>query len=237
MGKGELIWADLSTYGTKSSIDFYSDVFGWNLIDESGYFISTLDDLPIAGLYETPAFFKKIKMPHFWMSYFQVDSVTETSQIAASHGGKVEINNIDFYNGKISLIRDPLGAGFTIYEGKDLGLPRTLKNNHIISTELHVSKLDEVMSFYNTIFDWRYVKNDENAYQIYIGDKLTNIRMMEIPKDFKGTYEYWVLTFKVKNVAESIKLIKKKGGQIINMESGRSMSSDNSGEAFFYISE
>jgi len=208
--QGEFIWADLSTYDPIESIQFYKSVFDWELTNSSGYYISTIKDSIVAGIYETPAFFKKIKMPHFWMSYFQVGSALDTSKIAEAHGGKVEINDIEFYNGKISLIRDPLGAGFTIYDGDDLQFSKDGQNSSIVQTELHASDLNKVMPFYSALFNWEY-------------------------KDLKGKFEYWVLTFKVGDLESTTQRMTTNGGQIISDEKNKLLSSDNSNEAFFYI--
>ena len=96
MKTSKLIWADLSTYDPKSSLSFYQNVFGWEFHNDRGYWIATLDGQAVAGIYETPAFFKKIKMPHFWMSYFQVDDTTTVVQKSEKTKGKVELSDQDF---------------------------------------------------------------------------------------------------------------------------------------------
>ena len=235
MAKGNFIWADLSTYNTRASVNYYSTVFDWEVSDDGGYHILTKNETTIAGLYETPSFFKKIGMPHFWMSYFQVASVSEATKIAESNGGKVELTNLPFSNGKIALIRDPLGAGFTIYEGNDLQLSINEKNRSLLKTELHTSDLERVRTFYSEIFGWSYNELDNSTYDVLINNEASNIRMLEVPNKLKGKYEYWVLTFKIKDVATIYDRILKAGGQLIFEETDRILVSDNSNEAFFYI--
>jgi len=235
MEKGRFIWADLSTYNVSKSLAFYASVFDWKFSDEAGYYLLSNSDAVIAGLYETPPFFKKIKMPHFWMSYFQVPSVSDASKIAASMGGKVELTDIPFYNGNISLIRDPMGAGFTVYDGQDLQIAKDSNNKSILKTELHTSNLEEVMPFYAAVFDWTYEKVDETTVEVLINNQKSNIQLKQIPNTLKGNYEYWVLTFSILKLEVTKNRLLKEGAQIIIHEENKLLISDDSNEAFFYL--
>lgn len=233
MTKGNFIWADLSTYNTTTSIRFYTEVFGWDIIDNDGYFMSAKDSYPIAGIYETPPFFQKIKMPHFWMSYFQVDSASAAAETAEAHGGKVELKDKGFNNGQIALIRDPQGAGFTVYDGNELFLNSRQGHGAITETELHVSDTKKVLPFYSQIFNWKYIESEQGTYKV--GGR--NITIREIPNSIKGKFEYWVTTILVKDLKYTTNQIIKNGGGVISEEYGRNLMTDNSGESFFYIKE
>ena len=235
MHQGDFIWADLSTYNTSKSIEYYRSVFNWEIVSNEGYHILTNHEAVIGGLYETPAFFQKIKMPHFWMSYFQVRSVSDITRIAESLGGKVELSDIPFYNGHIALIRDPMGAGFTIYEGQDLQLGTSTLNQPLLKTELHTSNLKKVKPFYSEIFNWKYVEVERDTYQVLINQQESNIRLREIPNDLKGKYEYWVITVQLEEIDKIKDRIIGQGGRVIENEGNRILVSDNSNEAFFYI--
>ncbi len=235
MHQGDFIWADLSTYNTVKSIEYYRSVFNWEITNNEGYYILTNNEAVIGGLYETPAFFKKIKMPHFWMSYFQVQSVSDTSRIAESLGGKIEISNIPFYNGIIALIRDPMGAGFTIYEGKDLQLGTNTSNQPLLKTELHTSNIEKVKPFYSGIFDWNYEEVESGNHIVLINKQKSNIKLREIPNELKGKYEYWVITVHVAKIDKIKERIIRMGGIIIETEENKILVADNSHEAFFYI--
>jgi len=234
--KGAFIWADLSTYNTQSSIDFYKAVFGWELNNMQEYHLASISDIPIAGIFETPAFLQKINMPHFWMSYFQVDSTPQVVELAKSLGAKIEVDSTDFNNGKIALIRDPQGAGFTVYEGEGLNFAAP-GQSAVLQTELHVSDLDNVIPFYTALFNWQLKAIDSNTYQVQNDVADRNILLKQIPNDLKGKYEYWAISFQVNNLSQSASLIEKHGGSVITKEGSRILMSDNSQEAFFYIQE
>jgi len=235
MNKGAFIWADLSTYNTAESIDFYSKVFGWTFSNNEGYYLAEASPFLVAGVYETPPFFKKIKMPHFWMSYFQVDSVKDTVRIAEAQGGKVEIAYTKFNKGHVALIRDPQGAGFTVYEGDALYFDTVQSVGTIIRTELQVSDLQKVWPFYSSIFEWEYSVISSEIYEVISTKDQSNITIREYPNSLKGKYEYWVCTILAKDLNKTSQAITQHGGKIISMEKDRILMTDNTQEAFFYI--
>ncbi len=177
-------------------------------------------------------------MPHFWMSYFQVDNVAETVQKAKALGGKVEIENEYLFGGNIALIRDPQGAGFTVYDGTQLnnGFENTV--NTIIGNELHVSNANNVIPFYEGVLGWQVgAKNAYNTYPVFSenGNLITTIQ--EIDNTFKGKYEYWAIKISVENLNSTKDTILKSGGHLVSDEGNQLLCTDNSGEAFFYIRE
>lgn len=171
------------------------------------------------------------------MSYFQVDSTAAATSIAKAQNGIIEIENTPFSKGTISLIRDPQGAGFTIYEGYELHFEESKKYDSIIETELHVSDLDKVLPFYSKVLNWEYEKINDNSYQVKSNKAKSNIKINQLSNDIKGKYEYWVITIRVEDLKAKTKLILENGGSIVSEEGDRILMSDNSGEAFFYIKE
>jgi len=238
MKPNNFIYADLSTYAPAKSISFYEHVFGWTYYKADNYYAAYLKNTAVAGLYETPQKFKQMRMPHFWMSYIQVNNVTKTVEKATQLGGIIELQTEMFSTDRIVLIRDPAGAGFTIYEGEHLANVRTQNTaNTLIWNELHVSDASKVIPFYQGIFDWKIVQVSHDVYQIYDTNDEHISDIVEISNEFKGTYEYWVCTFGVNNVQATKKRILENGGKLIEEETNRILCSDDSGEAFFYIKD
>lgn len=236
MKSGRFIWADLSTYDTSSSVEFYENVFGWEVSNLSNYFLAKQGSRHIAGIFETPEFLKKIKMPHFWMSYFQVDSTPKAVDMVKSIGAKIEVDSTEFNNGNIALIRDPQGAGFTVYDGKELYFAEEAMHGSIIKTELHVSNIENVLPFYKALFDWQLIGSG-NDLQVSYDNVGSNISLRKISNAVKGKFEYWVITILVDKISVTTQKILKEGGSIISQEGHRNLMVDNSNEAFFYIQE
>ncbi|MEM6363723.1 MAG: VOC family protein [Planctomycetota bacterium] len=231
------VWADLSTYNTQRSRDFYSRVFDWEFADADGYFVAYQGDSEVVGLFETPAFFQQIKMPHFWMSYIAVEDAQKTAdQANAIANAKVEMVD-DFYGGRVALIRDPQGAGFTVYDGQKLD-SRCQRENHLIWNELHVSDASTVIPFYETLFRWNIRQSEQtNHYQIFDENKKHISDIAVIPNRIKGNYEYWACSFGVNDLQTTKQRIEQNGGGVITEERDRVLMHDDSAEAFFYISQ
>jgi len=95
MNHGKFIWVDLSTFQLNEAKSFYQKVFNWQFhAKPKGYenaLPNEFSNQSIAAIYEMPAFFQKIKMPSFWMSYIAVSDITQAIKVAKKHGGKIEI--------------------------------------------------------------------------------------------------------------------------------------------------
>ena len=231
-------FADLSTYTLENTISFYEKIFGWKYYKNENYYIAFLGNIEVAGLYETPEKFKQMRMPHFWMTYIQVENMDDTIKKAKKIGGIIEMGYKLKNYGKVALIRDPQGAGFTIYEGDKLKNVRTKNTiNTLIWNELHVSNTSKVIPFYQEIFDWKIKQTKQGFYTVLNckNEHITNI--LEISNKYKGSYEYWVCTFGVKNLQKTKNQILENGGNKIFNDGNRILFSDNSSEAFFYLKE
>ena len=229
------IFADLSSYSPKDSITFYERVFDWSYYKEYDYYTAYQGNDQIVGLYETPIKFKQMRMPSFWMTYFKVESVEQTVDKASAMGGIIEMTDEIPGYGKVALIRDPQGSGFTVYEGDILSNTRTQNTvNTLIWNELHISDPSKILPFYQAIFNWEIIEQSEDTLNVLNGNKEHICDIMIIPNDLKGKFEYWICTFKVDDLQASKKIILKNGGSLIIDEGHRILFTDNSGEAFFY---
>lgn len=200
MNVNHIIFSDLSTYSPKETIPFYENVFGWSFINEYDYYTAFIEDKAIIGLYETPEKFKLMKMPHFWMTYIKVKNVKLIVDKAHLLGGIVEIEQTLEGFGKVALIRDPSGAGFTIYEGNYLQNTRTENQvSTLIWNELHVSNALKVIPFYENLFNWEFQNIENGIYNIYY-ENIHLANLLEIPNVYKGKYEYWISSFGVKDL-------------------------------------
>ena len=238
MKPNNIAFADLSTYTPDETSNFYHRVFQWEYHKHNNYYLAHRGSDITTRMYETPDKFKTIGMPHFWMTYIQVNDLDKTVQLAKDLGGIIELVDKDSSIGAIALIRDPLGAGFTIFEGDILQNTRT-KNipNTLIWNELHVSDISKVLPFYSEIFNWRFTKKANSHYEIYNYDGNHISDILEIENRIKGKYEYWVCTFGVKDLEQTQKLIEANGGSCLYDSSKRALCSDNSEQAFFFIKQ
>ncbi len=231
-------YADLSTYSPKKSLAFYEAIFGWDYYNADEYYVAFNDNMEVSGLYETPDKFKQMRMPHFWMTYIKVKNINETINKAIELGGIIEVYSNHLAFGKIAIIRDVLGAGFTVYEGCTLINTRTKDTqNTLIWNELHISNAAKVIPFYQELFNWNIRAISKDSYEVFNteGNHICDIH--EFPNSYKGKYEYWACTFAVKDLNLSQSTVNQNGGETIYWDKERILVTDNSKEAFFYIKE
>lgn len=235
MFKNHFVFADLSTYNLETAKAFYSSIFEWEYQTEDGqYCLATIQGNEVSGLYETPQKFKDMNMPSFWMSYIHVENVAKTVSKAKALGGIIELVDKDNAIGKIALIRDPLGAGFTIYEGNQLNTRSENTANGFIWNELFVSDLAKVQPFYEGIFDWKISGIEDHRYAILDSNEKTIGHINVVSNDIKGKYEYWGVFFSVENVATIKRRVLDNGGALLYEDENIAALADTFG-AFFHV--
>ena len=116
---GTLCWADLSTPDAKRASDFYTGLFGWQIVadpkDTSGYLHIKNGEHFIGGV--PPAAHRPQGVPPHWMAYFQVDDVDATAAKASQMGAKLFLPPTTMEGvGRMSVIADPQGAVFSLFK-------------------------------------------------------------------------------------------------------------------------
>ncbi len=115
---GTLCWADLSTPDSKRAGDFYSGLFGWQLIrdekDPSGYLHIKNGEHFIGGI--PPAAHRPAGVPPHWLAYFWVDDVDASAGKAKQMGANPIVAPMTIEGvGRMAVIADPQGAVFAIF--------------------------------------------------------------------------------------------------------------------------
>lgn len=240
---GDLTWIDLSTFDVELAQRFYGNLLGWEFtFDDSGYITSSSDSdkISCAGLYEMPNFFQKIKMPSFWMTYMRVDDIAAIVNKAKELGGKIELEEEGDF-GKVALIRDPSGAGFTCYEGNILKSYHSDLHGNWSWSELFVSDISLVRAFYTNLFDWRIEPQIADRYMICNkgGNKIGSLQVAA--NEIKGDKEFWAVYFAVRDLSVAEVLVADAGGQVVsrheNADGSYLLVYDNQGAAFFLNTE
>lgn len=235
MKENHFIYADLSTYDLIKSQQFYSDVFGWKYYNSGeDYLIAFSGKKEVSGLYETPKKFQEMNMPSFWMSYIQVNNVLETVEIARELGGIIELVDLEASIGKIALIRDPAGAGFTVYEGNMLNVRTSNVPNTLVWNELFISDVSKVKAFYEGIFHWKIIPTDSDRFSIFDTDGTEISAINQVSNALKGNYEYWSVFFGVKNRSKTKDKVLQNEGSLVYEDSSSTVLADSFG-AFFHI--
>lgn len=229
------VFADLSTFNVPIAKSFYSAVFGWEYSSSFGeYWTARFEGKDVGGLYETPKKFQDMGMPSFWMSYIRVANVAETVEKAKAQGGIIELVDADAAIGPIALVRDPQGAGFTIYQGGYLDARYSNRANSLVWNELFVSDFAPVRDFYQAVFGWSFEAAGNDRYIIQNeGEAIGAIQVLS--NEIKGTLEYWGVFFAVENRGEAIATVIKQGGMLSYEDDAFALVTDPYGAAFHLV--
>lgn len=241
--KNNFVWCDLSTFDVDRAKKFYTKIFDWQYTPTSDrsmsntYHIAYQDQHAMAALYVMPDFFQKIKMPSFWMSYIQVDDIEEIVAKAKQHEGVIiEIEPTQFdEKSRIALIRDPSGAGFTIYEGPNLNGRHNSGHGCMVWNVHHVKSVKKIQAFYEDVFDWTIKKQRTNnhTYDVTIGEGIPVATIEEMDESVTGAFQYWMPIFEVQSQKEIKQTVKKLGGEVlVELDDGRVIYTDEQGGSF-----
>ena len=117
---GTLCWADLNTPDQPRAGQFYSDLFGWQIMKEDedpahNYWHIKNGEEFIGGI--PPSAHQQPGTPAHWMAYFAVSDCDATAAAARNLGATLYMPPTDFEDvGRISVIADLQGATFAIFK-------------------------------------------------------------------------------------------------------------------------
>jgi predicted enzyme related to lactoylglutathione lyase len=238
--ESRIVWNDLSTYDVEEAKRFYQMTFQWDFQEDRSvgepYLIAQYGGQSIAGIYLLPKQFRMKRFPSFWMPYIHVTNIWDTVREAKQFGGaKVEIRPMDLGEGNlIALVRDPLGAGFTLYQGEGSGKQPTPSHGLVMRNELHISSLAKVKTFYEHLFGWQILPTEHaNIFSITLrsGNMLGHV--LELPNHLRGNYQYWIPMFKVNDVASYVERVLDTGGTTAeSFWNDQTMIQDSQGASF-----
>lgn len=250
------VWTDLSSYDTKASRQFYAGVFGWEMYDAGkmpsdpddtfgmdavNYHVATTGDKAVAGIFDMPPFFQKIKMPPFWMSYLAVDNIEQVVARAKTvEGVIVDIEPTPFGDGLMALIRDPNGAGFTCYDGPSIDSKGDgSQYGQMVWNELITSDISAVEHFYRHVLGFDVVADndfydDNGSIRVKLinqeGEEVAGIQ--QVDESTRGNKVYWLSFFSVDSVSEFSQRVTAAGGEIISQTQDSAVFYDNTGACF-----
>ncbi|MEM1303791.1 MAG: VOC family protein [Planctomycetota bacterium] len=239
------VWCDLSTFDLNRACDFYGRVLGWSASRTglmgvgNDYTLCHAGGAAAAAIYTMPPFFRSIGMPSFWMSYVRVASLDASYDRAAELGAKCEIEPTPFdENSRFALVRDPSGAGFTLYEGPDpWGRDDDARSGSMAWNELHVTSPEAAAEFYGKLFGWRATPDPSfggrHNLLLPTGEVVGSI--LQIDDTVKGPKNYWAVVFATGDLNAALHAVTSYGGTLVASTDDRldyTLASDDQGAVF-----
>ena len=143
---------DTSQRDPAAAADFYTGLFGWEFDERvpGEYWLATLNGLDVAGLARQP------DGEPSWNTYVQVDSADFATNDAIELGGKVLAPPFDVGEaGRMSVIEDPTGAVFCMWEARQhrgarlVNMPGTWNWSDLYAADPSLAE-----PFYRALFGW-----------------------------------------------------------------------------------
>jgi len=118
---GEICWRELATRDLAKAMDFYSQLFGWNLqqtkVTPMDYKEIIIDGTAVGGMMEINESWGENLPPSHWNSYIAVENTDATVEKIRANGGDIKVPPFDAPGvGRISIASDPSGAPFAIIQ-------------------------------------------------------------------------------------------------------------------------
>jgi uncharacterized protein len=117
---GEICWRELRTKNLPAAMEFYTQMFGWELEQTK---ISPMDYKEI--ILNGTAYGGMMPMqgdewgdaPSHWATYIAVDNADETAARITENGGSIRVPPFDAPGvGRMAMVADPSGADFAIIQ-------------------------------------------------------------------------------------------------------------------------
>ncbi|MEL7231704.1 MAG: hypothetical protein AAGJ85_04260 [Pseudomonadota bacterium] len=174
------------------------------------------------------------------MSYVRVDDLDSAVEKARGHEGviiEVEPQAFD-ENARVALVRDPSGAGFTLYEGPEIGQvgAGASQVGRVIGRYHHVPELGLIEGFYRDMFGWSFRRVAETPWPVFEvvhpdGSLVAHIE--EVPEEIRDKFRYWMPCFGVADMAVFVAQLERRGGAVLNdLGDGRLLVADRQGASF-----
>lgn len=155
-------WADIGTPDIAASVAFYSELFGWECVDqgeEAGHYtMCLLRGQPVAAI--GPAMNPG---PPYWTTYFTVDDADATTKLIADSGGTVVVAPMDVMDvGRMAIAQDSTGGFFALWQPRaHIGAAIVNEPSTLCWNELNVRDVDSALTFYERVFGYTTSRSPE----------------------------------------------------------------------------
>lgn len=220
---GTFCWVELGTTDTDTAKTFYQGLFGWDFQDTSGgpdmiYTMINLNDKELGGLYKMPSNMLAQGTPPHWLNYVAVANADEATAQAQAAGGTVMNGPFDVMEaGRMSVIKDPTGAVFAIWQGKEV--PGAGVQGEVGAScwqELGTSDTKKAGDFYTTLFGWgTEAFPGPIEYTIFKNGEQSIAGMYTITPEMGPIPPHWLTYFAVADCDATVQKASELGGSVM----------------------
>lgn len=157
-------WVDLIPPDLDAAADFYTGLFGWELVDVAppeapGHYLTARRDGGDIAAIGTPG--PGVEPAPAWRTFIRVDDADATADRVRTAGGTVvsapAMAGGDA--GRIALLADPQGAHFGIFEpARHRGATVVNEPGAVNFNDLHTNDPEAAKAFYGAVFGWETIQ-------------------------------------------------------------------------------
>jgi uncharacterized protein len=118
--EGEICWCELITSDSAAAFKFYSQIFGWKILQEMDmgpmgtYRVYGIGDKQLGGMMTAP---KGSPMPPVWFYYIETSDLDAAIGRAKKKGANIMNGPMEVPGGgRIAQVQDPQGAAFALHQ-------------------------------------------------------------------------------------------------------------------------
>ena len=217
---GTFSWVDLNTPDQEAAKTFYSGLFGWEADDRPVgdgivYSMQEIGGKDVAAISPQMQDQRDAGLPPIWNSYITVDSADDTAAKAGELGATVHAPPFDVMDvGRMSVIQDPQGAFFMIWEPKtNIGAQLVNVPGAFCWNELYTSDLEGAKDFYGGLFGWEWnpFEQSPDPYFVIMNQGRSNggargLAQPDMPPN-------WLVYFAVEDIDAGVSKVGELGGE------------------------
>ena len=220
---GTFCWVELGTTNAEAAKNFYKKLFGWDYEDGEAapgmiYTMISLNGKTVGGLYQLGNDMLIAGIPPHWLSYVSVANAADATAQAKAAGANIMKGPFDVATaGRMTVIQDPTGAVFSIWEPKDTaGAGVYGEVGSFCWQELGTNDTQKAKDFYTTLFGWATEAfPGPMEYTVFKNGEQGVGGMYKITPDMGPIPPHWLTYFAVADCDATVQKTTDLGGSIM----------------------
>jgi uncharacterized protein len=221
---GTFCWLDLMTTDSVGAKKFYSEVFGWEIMDipvaeNMVYTMLNLKGRPVSALSDMQPEQKAMNIPPYWTSYVAVDDAAEIMEKVAENGGTVVLPVMQIMEeGFMGILQDPDGAFLGVWQAKNMtGFGYSEEPGTVCWFEHGCHYRDKAIPFLEKTFGWNSETSQmgDNLYTTFmLGEKMV-AGLYQMTPEMSSIPSNWLPYFGISSIDMTLEKVAELGGIII----------------------
>jgi hypothetical protein len=214
---GALVWFDLVTEDAGAVLDFYRELFGWDLVEHrENSWVALHRGLPIAGISQIRRDDPQVREA-LWLTGIAVADVDEAVRRARKRSATVHVEPTDVAGyGRYAVIGDPEQAPVMLLRpSRQLG--GSQGPGAFVWAELWARDLKAETSFYREVIGYRRTEVEVNGgpYVAFESAGAPRAGLVAIPDDLTEVSTAWAPYVEVADLAAVVREVQALGGSVL----------------------